>query len=226
MPLIPIHRRVTHFWPAFFGGGFLFCAFAALVIIVYRASLPLEDTEQLRGDARVKKLAALRAEDEVKLNHFGWINKEKGTVQIPIEHAMELVAASLKDKAPHASSVKVENPYPFGLQDVAAIPASPVVSGAAAGGPKAAPSAAPAMTPAPATVTSPVVPASSGPNPATSSTQILPASKPSPPAPPAPGHNHLWNWESPSPAPAGSPSPGATTASPSATGTASPILKQ
>ncbi len=130
MALVPVHRRVTYFWRAFFGGVFLFCAFAALVIVVFAASLPKESVEKARAEARAQKLAALRAEDAVKLTGYKWANKQKGTVAIPIDRAMELVLADLKMKTPHPSSVKVENPYPVGLQDAAV--AAPAVSGTAA----------------------------------------------------------------------------------------------
>ena len=61
MALIPVHRRVARFWPAFFGGVFLFCAFAAVVIIAYKASLPGKTVEYDRAESRRQKLAALRA---------------------------------------------------------------------------------------------------------------------------------------------------------------------
>ena len=204
MALVPIHRRVTHFWRAFFGGAFLFCAFAALVIIVYKASIPEKDAEQIRADARVQKLAALRAEDDAKLNSYRWINKDKGTVQIPIERAMELVLADLKGKAPHASGVKVENPYPAGLQDLAApAPAPSAAAPAAKPGakPGAKPVATPVATPAatPAAATPAPMPAAT-PRPRPLPTPVPPPvviATPMPMAKPAPSRAPLWNWQSP-----------------------------
>jgi hypothetical protein len=38
-------------------------------------------------------LAALRAQEDDQLNHYGWIDKKAGIVRIPIERAMELTAA-------------------------------------------------------------------------------------------------------------------------------------
>jgi len=179
MALIPIHRRVTHFWPAFFGGVFLFCAFAAVVIITYIWSMPSETVEKDRAAARIQKLAALRADNEAKLNGYRWINKQKGTVQIPIDLAMELVLVDLKKKTPHATGVKVENPYPAGLQDAAA--AAPAVSGSSS-------AATPAASPAPQAAQSPP-PSNAAPAPKTTPQPAV--------------RQPLWNWESP--APAGSP---------------------
>jgi hypothetical protein len=38
-------------------------------------------------------LADLRAREDLQLKTYGYINKEKGRIQLPIERAMELVAA-------------------------------------------------------------------------------------------------------------------------------------
>ena len=220
MALVPIHRRVTHFWPAFFGGVFLFSAFAALVIIVYNASMPKESVEKARADARVQKLAALRADDHVKLSAYKWVNKQKGTVQIPIALAMKLVLVDLKKKTPHASNVKVENPYPAGLQDLV-VAAAPAVSGSSAT--LSTPLAIPASSKIPV-VNSAATPAPS-PTPGLSALEngkppiqltrplASPIASPTPAAtaPPNPTpaasvspkptiHQPLWNWQSPVPA--------------------------
>jgi hypothetical protein len=39
----------------------------------------------------VSDLAKMRAAEEQRLNSYGWVDKEKGVVHIPIEQAMELV---------------------------------------------------------------------------------------------------------------------------------------
>lgn len=38
------------------------------------------------------KLEELRTREQEELTTYGWVDKEKGTVRIPIERAMELVA--------------------------------------------------------------------------------------------------------------------------------------
>lgn len=38
------------------------------------------------------KLKELHASEQEELNTYGWVDKDKGTVRIPIERAMELVA--------------------------------------------------------------------------------------------------------------------------------------
>ncbi len=37
-----------------------------------------------------KDLATLRAEEDGLLNNYGWVDKGKGTVRIPVDHAMDL----------------------------------------------------------------------------------------------------------------------------------------
>jgi hypothetical protein len=43
--------------------------------------------------APAKDLKTLRAREDWELNHYFWIDQKKGTVAIPIEHAMEILAA-------------------------------------------------------------------------------------------------------------------------------------
>lgn len=48
---------------------------------------PLEPRLQVTPQ---KDLATLRAEEDGLLNNYGWVDKGKGTVRIPIDRAMEL----------------------------------------------------------------------------------------------------------------------------------------
>ncbi len=122
MALIPVQHRVTRFWPAFFGGVFLFCAFAVLVVFVFRQSISSEGVDAERARQRADKLAALRKEDQSRLEDYKWIDKAKGTVQIPVARAMELVATELNQQKPRPSDQTVEVPYPMGLADAPRLP--------------------------------------------------------------------------------------------------------
>lgn len=53
-----------------------------------------------RDEVRVKNLSDLRAENEIKLNTYAWVDRSKGKVQIPIQSAMNLVVAELSSKKP------------------------------------------------------------------------------------------------------------------------------
>ena len=58
---------------------------------------PLASTRQPTPEPRLQvapaqDMAQLRAREDAQLNHYSWIDKETGTVRIPIERAMELIA--------------------------------------------------------------------------------------------------------------------------------------
>lgn len=116
-------RKVSiGFW--FFAGIALFCGFGVLAWIMFRFAAPRDSFDDQRAKARAEKLATLQKENGAKLEHYAWIAKDKGTVQIPIAQAMELAAKELKSKTVQPSAVKVESPYPFGLQPPPAAPAA------------------------------------------------------------------------------------------------------
>jgi hypothetical protein len=63
----------------------------------------------------VKNLADLKAENEIKLNTYAWIDQSKGSIQIPIAEAMTLVIADLNAKKPAAAYPVLDstgNPLP------------------------------------------------------------------------------------------------------------------
>ena len=134
--------KTASFGPSFLGAILLFCAFAVVAWILFRFASPTPTYEEKRADERRAKVAAINAEAQAKL--YGpptWIDKTKGTVQLPIDVAMDLVVNDYQSKPVQASAVKVENPYPAGLQSPATAAAAPAVSGSST--PAAAASASP-----------------------------------------------------------------------------------
>lgn len=158
----------------FLGSIVLFLVFAALVMIWRHFSPTQQTLDEKRGEERIAKRLALQKQTDAKLLTYAWVNKDKGIVQIPIDKAMALVVPVLAAKPVKPSDVKVENPYPYGLQDVVApaapaasgtaVPApSPAASGSAAPAPAASGTTAPPPAPAPATSGSAApVPAATG----------------------------------------------------------------
>lgn len=74
------------------------------------------DPEDPARDAeRVKNLADLRAEDQAKLTTYAWVDRAKGSVQIPLDQAMNLVIPTLNASKPRPA-------YPI---DPASLPADP-----------------------------------------------------------------------------------------------------
>jgi len=171
------------------GTGFLavvllFCGFAVVAWLLFRFAAPTQTYEEKRAQTRRDKVAAINQEAQQKLyGRVKWIDKTKGTVQLPIDTAMELVINDYRQKPVHPSAVKVENPYPAGLQlaPAAPAPAAPAASAAPAKAP-AAPVApvAPASPAAPAAPAAPVTPPAPASSPvvATSPVPAIPNSSP------------------------------------------------
>jgi hypothetical protein len=127
--------KTVSFGPTFLGSILLFCGFAVVAWIFFRFAAPTPTYEEERAQKRRDKVAAINAEAQEKL--YGapkWIDQAKGTVQLPIDTAMDLVINDYQTKQVQPSQVKVENPYPAGLQTVAA-PAAAAASPAAAAKP-------------------------------------------------------------------------------------------
>jgi hypothetical protein len=110
-----------------FGAGAIILLLAFLLgakVLTGLAPAPEEDAA--RAAERAKALADLQNENAQKLGTYGWVDKAKGTVQIPIDRAMELAIAELNSKQP--------------------VPAGPIATPAPS--PEAAPAASPTATPA------------------------------------------------------------------------------
>jgi hypothetical protein len=107
----------------------LFVLFGAIVVAIIGPSPRGDSYEKMRAENRMKKLKDERDEDAKNLTTYAWIDKNKGTVRLPIERAMELTLADLATKKPAPA-------YPI---------ASPVAAAAAGGQSVASP--APAASP-------------------------------------------------------------------------------
>lgn len=177
--------------PVFLGSIFLFLIFAVVVWIWFSMGGRKETFEEKRAAARLDRLMTTQHEAHQKLEGYSWVNKEKGIVQLPIERAEELVAVELKAKPVHASNVKLENPYPYGLQQapptilVSPTPAAPAAAGSPAPAASAAPAApAKAAAPAPSTAPSAQPQATATPDaPAAPEPQAMPSVAPASPTP-------------------------------------------
>src|SRR6266446_8179638 len=78
----------------------LFALFGVIVVAVIGPG-PRGDTyERMRAEERVKKLKDVRDEEAKALTSYAWVDKNKGTVRLPIDRAMELTVADLANKNP------------------------------------------------------------------------------------------------------------------------------
>jgi len=74
--------------------------FGAITVAIIGPAPRGDSYEQQRAQARMKKLKDLRDEDLKALTAYAWIDKNKGTVRLPIERAMELALVELAKKKP------------------------------------------------------------------------------------------------------------------------------
>ncbi len=103
-------------------------AFALLLIFVIAVRLltglaPAPDEDAARAAERAKAHQELEAENARKLQEYAWVDKAKGTVQIPIERAIELTIAELNSKKPSpAGPIATPAPSPEASPSPAANP--------------------------------------------------------------------------------------------------------
>jgi hypothetical protein len=110
----------------------LIALFGVIVLAVVGPAPRGDNYEQKRAKEREEKLKTLREANAKELTTYGWIDKNKGVVRLPIDRAMELAVAELATKQPVPA-------YPIATPAPAATPAgaaSPVASGQASGTPK------------------------------------------------------------------------------------------
>src|SRR3984893_8442698 len=111
----------------------LFALFGVIVLAVVGPAPRGDNYEQMRAEARAKKLKDARDEETKALTSYAWVDKNKGTVRLPIDRAMELTVADLANKNPApASPIAAPEPSaaPGGAASASpAPPASPQSSG-------------------------------------------------------------------------------------------------
>ncbi len=128
-------------------GVVLLFLFFALIVWVLLGAIPRGDTyEEKRAKARMEKLDQLHKDSIAALTNYAWVDKNKGTVRIPVDRAMQLAMSDLAAKKPSVANA-IATPAPEG----------PAQTGAPA--PAAQPTAAPQSpanpTPKPVSVEGP-----------------------------------------------------------------------
>ena len=118
----------------------LFALFGVIVVAVIGPAPRGDRYEQMRAEARAKKLKDAREEESKAMTSYSWIDKNKGTVRLPIDRAMELTVAELANKKPTSA-------YAIAAPESSAAP-----GGAAAATPAPSASPHPSGTPKPTSV--------------------------------------------------------------------------
>src|SRR5215210_4345623 len=89
---------------AWLGVVLLFLMFGLIALAVIGPSPRGNDYEQKRAAGRITKLKAQHEQDHAALTGYAWVDKNKGTVRIPVERAMEITARELSAKKPAAAA--------------------------------------------------------------------------------------------------------------------------
>lgn len=112
----------------------LFFLFGVIAWAVIGPARRGTDYEQKRAVDREAKLKALREQDAQALTGYAWVDKNKGTVRIPIERAMALAMVDLAKKKPApAGPIATPAPEPAAAASgVAAPPPAPAAPGSPA----------------------------------------------------------------------------------------------
>jgi len=121
-------------WPFFLAGLVMILLFWGINKWLMDGVGNPEPEEAARAEVRIKNLADLRTENAAKLEKYAWVDRAKGTVQIPIPQAMDLVLPELNASQPRAA-------YPVVTTPVAPAPAAPAQPAAVQPAPTPAPPA-------------------------------------------------------------------------------------
>src|SRR5947209_2509763 len=205
----------------------LFALFGVMALAIVGPA-PRSDTyEASRAENRMKKLKDLRDEDAKALSGYAWIDKNKGSVRLPIQRAMELTVAELANKKPAPAG-------PIAAPEPSAAP-----GGAATAAPAASPSPQGTGTPKPISIEGPQSESRGQPAAAVNPPAVEPKTQPGASAAPAASpQTSAAVAPSPaasvpgSPAPAGSQlpvrgaTPGQASSQPGQTGSQTPAPKQ
>jgi hypothetical protein len=123
----------------------LFALFGLLALVVIGGSARGNSYEKKRARVRAEKLKAVNEEAFKALTTYAWVDKNKGVVRIPINHAMDLTLAELSQETPApANPIGTPEATPP-AQNAAPTTASPAPS----------PTANPSGTPKPTSITGP-----------------------------------------------------------------------
>ena len=105
----------------------LFALFAIITMAIVGPAPRGDSYERQRAEARMKKLKDARDEDMKALTAYAWVDKNKGTVRLPIERAMQLTAAELASKKP-APAGPIASPEASAAPGGAAVAAGAIIS--------------------------------------------------------------------------------------------------
>lgn len=106
-------RSIVGTWVVSVALILIFSVLSGLYVARKMKTSALETEMTARAADRAAKLAALQKEDASEISKYAWIDSAAGIVQIPVDRAMELEAAVLKNKPVRpAGIIPPEQPVP------------------------------------------------------------------------------------------------------------------
>lgn len=96
----PVQTKKPIFWIFVTGLIGLALYLGVNAFVLGPSTATTEPEEAARSAERVKNLEDVQIEESEKLNTYGWADKNKGEVRIPVELAMKLVLPDLNSKKP------------------------------------------------------------------------------------------------------------------------------
>ncbi len=88
------------FWSLFVVGLLLILLFAVATKLLRAWASPGTDEDAARAAERMAVHAELVASNATRLGTYAWVDKSKGTVQIPISQAIELTIQQINTRPP------------------------------------------------------------------------------------------------------------------------------
>ncbi|MFL6528831.1 MAG: hypothetical protein ACJ8HQ_05930 [Chthoniobacterales bacterium] len=117
----------------------LFAVFALFVWAVFGMMPRKDNYEENRAKARLEKLAAYHKEVDPQLSDYAVVDKEKGTVRVPVHRAMELAVAELAQKKPAPAGPIPPEGAAAGQQTSAPVAPTPAPAASSQGSPRPTP---------------------------------------------------------------------------------------
>ena len=87
-------------WPIYLFGFIALALFLIGALALLSSSGPPPDEGAARSEEPTKAYADLQTENKTQLESFAWADKAKGTVQIPIDLAIQLTLPRLQSQQP------------------------------------------------------------------------------------------------------------------------------
>lgn len=115
--------RPPSLWPFFvLGLALLLLFYFVNKLLVGSGTGNTDPEEAARAELRIKNLAEVRAEAEKKLTTYAWVDRAKGSVQIPIAQAMDMVIPALNESKPRPAYPVTPPPAPSSAPEAPSAP--------------------------------------------------------------------------------------------------------